>query len=107
MHAVRLASGVWVGNVHAQAHEIAWAQADLNESAATLLRWSSGSPAVLGGDLNLRKPVVPGFTSAGGHVLDHVFVRGLEVVARARKLERGGLSDHVPVVAELNAGPAG
>ena len=107
MHAVRLASGVWVGNVHAQAHEIAWAQDDLNESAATLLRFSSGGPAVLGGDLNLRKPVVPGFTSAGGHVLDHVFVRGLEVVARARKLERGGLSDHVPVVAELNAGPSG
>ncbi len=102
MHAVRLAGGVWVGNVHAQAHRPEWAQADLDECSATLQRWSGGEPAALGGDLNLRKPVVPGFQSAGGHVLDHVFVRGLDVVERARKLERGGLSDHVPVVATVD-----
>jgi endonuclease/exonuclease/phosphatase family metal-dependent hydrolase len=101
MHAVRLASGVWVGNVHAQAHRVDWAQADLDESAAALLRWADGSPAILGGDLNTREPVVPGFAHAGGHVLDHVFVRGLEVVQPGHTLKRGTLSDHRPVLAEL------
>ncbi len=101
MHAVRLVSGVWIGNVHAQAHRIKWAQADIDETAATLLCRCGDEPAALGGDLNLRKPVVSGFASAGGHVLDHVFVRGLDVAERARTLERGGLSDHMPVVATL------
>lgn len=103
LHAVRLQSGVWVGNVHAQAHRTEWAQADLDRSSAALLRWSAGEPAVLAGDLNLKRPVVPGFQHAGGHVLDHVFVHGLDVVERARTLERGGLSDHVPVFAKLGA----
>lgn len=101
MHSVRLASGVWVGNVHAQAHRARWAQADLDESAGALMRWSKGEPAVLGGDLNIRGPVVPGFEHAGGHVLDHVFARGLRVAEPARTLERGNLSDHVPVLAAL------
>jgi endonuclease/exonuclease/phosphatase family metal-dependent hydrolase len=104
LHAVQLASGVWVGNVHAQAHRLEWAQADLDLCSATLLRWADHGPAVLGGDLNLKRPVVPGFTSAGGHVLDHLFVHDVEVVQRARTLERGGLSDHVPVMARLRTG---
>ena len=53
------------------------------------------------GDLNTREPRVPGFAHAGGHVLDHVFVRGLEVAVPAVTLERGGLSDHVPVLATV------
>ena len=101
MHAVRLESGVWVGNVHAMAHRVEWAQSDLNESTAALDRWSAGAPAVLGGDFNTREPVVPGFQSAGGHVLDHVFVRGLTVVEQGHTIKRGTLSDHRPVVAAL------
>lgn len=101
MHAVRLAGGSWVGNVHAQAHRVEWAQADLDESAAALLRWGGAAPSVLGGDLNTREPVVPGFTDAGGHVLDHVFVRGLDVVEPGHTLKRGTLSDHRPVLAVL------
>lgn len=97
MHAVRLPGGIWAGNVHAQAHRVEWARADLNRSAAALMRWSSGEPALLGGDLNTREPVVPGFTSAGGDVLDHVFVRGLDVVEPGHRVRRGTLSDHVPV----------
>src|SRR5436190_1199730 len=31
MHAVRLASGAWVGNLHAMAHRVEWAQSDLHE----------------------------------------------------------------------------
>src|SRR5262249_46316849 len=54
MHAVHLASGIWAGNVHAQARRVEWAQADLDQSAAVLLRWADGSPAILGGDLNTR-----------------------------------------------------
>ena len=101
MHAVHLESGVWVGNVHAMAHRVEWAQSDLNESTAALDRWSAGAPAVLGGDFNTREPVVPGFQSAGGHVLDHVFFRGLTVAEPAHTIKRGKLSDHRPVVAAL------
>ncbi len=101
MHAVSLPCGIWAGNVHAQAHRTEWAQADLDQSATTLLRWSCGGPAVLGGDFNTRTPALPGFESAGGHVLDHVFVHGLEACGPARVLDRGGLSDHVPVLTEI------
>ena len=103
LHAVRRADGVWLANVHASAHEVARAQADLERAAAALRRWAGDEPIVFGGDLNTRTPAVPGFAHAGGHVLDHVFVRGLEVAAPAITLERHGLSDHVPVLATVRA----
>ncbi len=101
LQAVRRADGVWLANVHGSAHDVARAQADLERAGEALRRWAGDEPIVFGGDLNTKTPVVPGFTHAGGHVLDHVFVRGLDVAAPVATLERHGLSDHVPVLATL------
>jgi endonuclease/exonuclease/phosphatase family metal-dependent hydrolase len=47
-------------------------------------------------------PVVEGFADVGGHRIDRFFVRGgLEVAVAPRTLERGGLSDHAPVLIEV------
>ena len=107
MHAVRLGDGVWTGNLHASAHVEARAVADLARAGATLDRWSAGGPAVLGGDTNVRGPQVPGYGNCGGHVLDHVFARGITCAGPAVTLTRhdaaldANLSDHRPVLAEV------
>jgi endonuclease/exonuclease/phosphatase family metal-dependent hydrolase len=101
VHGVRLARGWWVGNLHATAHSEARAQADLDLAVRTATEWSAGAPVVLGGDLNLRAPVVPGFTHAAGHSVDHLFVRLANVTAPGRTLDRGPLSDHLPLLAEV------
>ena len=51
--------------------------------------------------MNTHRPVAPGFVHAAGHDVDHVLVRGLEVAAPGRTLDRGTLSDHLPVLAEV------
>jgi endonuclease/exonuclease/phosphatase family metal-dependent hydrolase len=99
-HGVRLERGWWVCNLHAQAHSEERAQADVARAAATAIAWSLGAPTVLGGDLNTRHPVAPGFAAAAGDGVDHVLVRHLRGV-RSSTLDRGRLSDHVPVLAEL------
>ncbi len=104
VHAVRLApSGVWVANLHAQVHSEERARADLEHAAQAVTDWAGhDAPVILGGDLNVRRPLVPaGFTLAGGHVVDHVLVRGLRAAGEARVLERGTLSDHAPVMIEV------
>ncbi len=101
MHAVRL-PGCWVGNLHAQVHSEARAQADLRKAAAALLGWVGDElPAVLGGDTNTRRPNLPGFAIAGGHDVDFVTARGLARRGRVEVLDAGPLSDHKPVVVEL------
>ena len=71
------------------------------------LIWSAGGPAVLGGDTNVRGPQVPGYGNCGGHVLDHVFARGITCAGPAVTLTRhdaaldANLSDHRPVLADL------
>ena len=55
---------------------------------------------LFGGDLNLRRPAVPGMEWLGGNHVDHFYSSG----APARKvevLERGRLSDHPPVRVSL------
>jgi endonuclease/exonuclease/phosphatase (EEP) superfamily protein YafD len=107
MHAVRLGDGVWVGNLHASAHVEARAVADLERAGAALDRWSAGGPAILGGDTNVREPQVSGYADCGGHVLDHVFARGIACAGPAVTLPRhdaaldANLSDHRPVLATL------
>jgi endonuclease/exonuclease/phosphatase family metal-dependent hydrolase len=101
VHAVRLASGVWAGNLHAQVHSPARAEADIARAAAALRRWAGPVPTLLGGDFNVREPGAAGFTHAGGHNVDHVLVRGLEPAGPAITLRRGRLSDHRPVVVDL------
>ena len=101
VHAVRLADGTWVANLHAQVHDEAGAQADVARSAAAVLGWAGDAPAVLGGDLNTRRPVVPGLRLVAGHGVDHVAARGW-VASGPRELPaRGGLSDHAAVLVEL------
>jgi endonuclease/exonuclease/phosphatase family metal-dependent hydrolase len=101
VHGVALERGWWVCNLHAQAHSEARAQADIARAAAAAIQWSAGAPLVLGGDLNTHDPSAPGFTHAAGHSVDHVLVRTARVAAPGRTLERGLLSDHVPVLADV------
>jgi endonuclease/exonuclease/phosphatase family metal-dependent hydrolase len=101
VHGVYLERGWWVCNLHAQAHSEARAQADVALAAATASEWSAGAPVVLGGDLNTRHPIAPGFTHAAGDGVDHVLVRQLRAAGPARTLQRGQLSDHVPVLAHV------
>ena len=106
MHAV-CAGGVWVGNLHATAHDEARAQAELRRAADVLGRWPGGGLAVIGGDCNTRTPAFPGFQPCGGHVLDWVFASGLrcdgavEVPPRHDARVGANLSDHRPVIATL------
>jgi endonuclease/exonuclease/phosphatase family metal-dependent hydrolase len=97
LQAVRLAAGLWVGNLHATAHDDPAARRDLERARVHALAWAAGAPLILGGDLNLRQPSLPGLVQIGGHDVDHVFAAGLEGVGNADLLDRGRLSDHVPV----------
>jgi endonuclease/exonuclease/phosphatase family metal-dependent hydrolase len=101
-HAVRLADGTWLANLHAQVHSEARAQADLAAAARALDGWAGDAPAVLGGDTNTRRPTARGFAVIGGHDVDFVLARGLTARGPVRRLDHGHLSDHAPVVAELD-----
>lgn len=101
MHAVRLADGVWIANLHAQVRPELLARSDTARAASTALAWAGEAPLVLGGDFNLRDPLAAGLTRVAGHGVDHVMVRGLRRRGAADIPERGGLSDHAPVLVEL------
>lgn len=101
VHGVRLASGVWVSNVHAQVHSDERARADLRLAAERTVAWADGSPAILGGDANVPTPALEGFRYGGGHGVDHVLARGLTPRGAAVVLDREGLSDHAPVIIDL------
>jgi endonuclease/exonuclease/phosphatase family metal-dependent hydrolase len=100
-HAVLLDRGWWVCNLHAQAHSERRAQADIAQAGSWAFPSTQHAPGILGGDMNTHRPAVPGFALAASHDVDHVLVRGLEVAAPGRTLDRGPLSDHVPVLAEV------
>jgi endonuclease/exonuclease/phosphatase family metal-dependent hydrolase len=100
-HGVRLDDGRWVTNLHAQAHSEQRAQADVARAASSTILWSQGAPCILGGDMNTRRPVTPGFVSAAGHGVDHILIRQLEADGPGRTLDRGALSDHCPVLADV------
>ena len=103
VHAVRDGEGRWFANVHATVHHDARARRELSLARATALRWADGAPLVLGGDLNVRDPELPGFVHAAPtHGVDHVFAHGLRVAAPAELLDRGELSDHAPVRATFS-----
>ena len=98
-HAVRLADGTWVANLHAQVHSEARAQADIDRAAAAVLGWAgSGAAIALGGDFNVRAPVADGFEALGGHGVDHVLGRNLRALGPPAVPERGALSDHAAVI---------
>jgi endonuclease/exonuclease/phosphatase family metal-dependent hydrolase len=100
-HAVLLADGTWCANLHAQVHSPAWAQRDIERSAAALLAWSGGGPALLGGDCNVPEPSAPGFAWLGGHGVDHVLGHGVTAGGPVELPDRGALSDHAPVIVTL------
>jgi endonuclease/exonuclease/phosphatase family metal-dependent hydrolase len=95
-HGVRLASGVWVVNLHATAHSLRRAQADLDRAIDA---WGGANPLVLGGDLNLRDP--RGLERVASRDVDHVLVRGLVRAGAPEVLDRGTLSDHPPLAVSL------
>ncbi len=107
-HAVRLAGGAWVANLHAQVHSEADAQADLATAAAALDRWAGpGAPVILGGDTNTRRPRAGDLTVLGGEDVDFVLARGWHRDGPVTVLPRGRLSDHAPVTMGLDRGPRG
>jgi hypothetical protein len=88
-HAVLLDDG-WVVNLHASRRP-SWALRDTLRAVA----WAPRPLLVLGGDLNLTSPSLPGLRHVAGHDVDHLFSDGRPGVAEV--LERGRLSDHAPV----------
>jgi endonuclease/exonuclease/phosphatase family metal-dependent hydrolase len=101
VHAVRLDSGLWAANMHLTVDHRDREQADLRRALATVLEWSQGAPLVFGGDLNQRRPAVAGLEHVAGHVVDHLFVRGLRPVGPVERLDAGHLSDHVALAVDL------
>jgi endonuclease/exonuclease/phosphatase family metal-dependent hydrolase len=104
MHAVALGSELWIGNLHAQAHWARWADSDVAQAGATILSWSDGGPAILGGDFNDFRPQAEAFVHGGGHRVDHVLVHGLRTTGNVQVLAREPLSDHAPIVVEVGGG---
>ncbi|CAN5565756.1 hypothetical protein BH20ACT17_BH20ACT17_20360 [soil metagenome] len=102
-HAVALAGGPWCANLHAQAHSPQRARADIARAAAATLTWSEGGPAVLGGDFNVPRPQAPGFEWIGGHGVDHVVTHALHGGGETELPDRGGLSDHAPIIVSVLA----
>ncbi len=104
VHAVQIDGPLWVANLHATVHDDDAARRDGALAAATALGWAAGGAAIVGGDFNVRRLSLEGFTYAGGHDVDHVFLsEGLHSVGAAEVLERGRLSDHAPVVVDVES----
>ena len=103
VHGVQLASGVWLANLHATAHDTDAAWRDGRAAAAASQRWAAGNPLVLGGDFNLRQPAFDGMVRVASRDVDHLFVAGLQRDGGTDVLERGVLSDHPPLVASTTA----
>jgi endonuclease/exonuclease/phosphatase family metal-dependent hydrolase len=101
VHAVGLSSGAWVANVHCSGPEVD-ARRDAGRAGACAARWAAGEPLVIGGDFNVSAPSIPGFASAGGHGVDHFLVSEWRVASEVSVLNAGRLSDHKPLVLELD-----
>lgn len=103
VHAVELEDGTWVANLHASKQEPrARALADIAAAGAAVRAWAGDdAPLVLGGDLNVFDPEIPGLTHLSWNRVDHLFARGMERVGRGEVLDHAPLSDHAPVRAEI------
>lgn len=117
-------SALCVGNLHASAGLPEKATNELLEAAERASEWSAGAPLILGGDFNLRPRRQPApfevlrrdlglGEPTAPDAIDHLLVRGLEVLEAPRRLaaeerEVAGpdglslrLSDHAPVIARF------
>jgi endonuclease/exonuclease/phosphatase family metal-dependent hydrolase len=111
---VRLRDRSCLVNFHASARE-ALAEEELAVLWERAIVFSDGAPLVLGGDLNLRRPIAPfdDVAHVASRDVDHVFARGLVRCRPALRLDRQvalgartvDLSDHVPLMAELCTPP--
>ena len=102
-HGVQLAYGVWLVNIHATAHVPDRARRDVALAADRAQAWSHGLPLVFGGDFNLRAPKVEGLRSVADSDVDHILIgKRLQVVEPAQTLDRGTLSDHLPLAVTLD-----
>jgi endonuclease/exonuclease/phosphatase family metal-dependent hydrolase len=97
-HGVALAGGAWIANLHAQARSAQRAQSDIERAAAATQAWAGDALVLLGGDFNVRLPSAAGFARLGGHGVDHVLGRGYAAAGVPELPERGGLSDHAPLI---------
>jgi endonuclease/exonuclease/phosphatase (EEP) superfamily protein YafD len=97
LHAVRLADGGWIGNLHAGG-----TMDEVRLAARMMLAWAGGAPFVLGGDFNVHGLRLDGLVWVGGQEPDHIFARGFAAAAgEAEVPDRGRLSDHAPLLAAL------
>lgn len=107
LHGVRLENGLWICNLHLQgshSHLRPPNYAVETVKAGVLgMRWAGQhSPILLGGDFNVSRPPLIGYEHIPGHRgVDQLFVRNLRFTGKAQALERGMLSDHRPVRANL------
>ena len=97
----RTADGTCLANLHAQGRRDRWARADVERARRAALDYAGEAPLVLGGDLNVRDPHVPGLELVASHHVDHVLVRGLRATGPGETLRRGRLSDHAPLTVEV------
>jgi endonuclease/exonuclease/phosphatase (EEP) superfamily protein YafD len=101
MHAVRLASGTWAGNLHASKQEPrARTERDVATATGAITVWAGAAPVLLGGDFNMPMTDAGDLRHVAGGGVDHVLARGLTRV-RAERLDAGPLSDHAPIRVEL------
>jgi endonuclease/exonuclease/phosphatase family metal-dependent hydrolase len=104
VHAVLLHhAAAWMANLHGGGPS-----RDAQRAVDSAGRWAGDRPVVLGGDFNIRHYAPAGFEFAGGHSVDHIFVRGFMPPAPpgADVLDRGRLSDHAPVRVVVTRAPA-
>ena len=106
-HGVWLACGLWVTNLHATVHDAPAAARDIELAARMTRGWAAEArlPIVFGGDLNLRAVSVDGLSVVASSDVDHVLVGdGVTATGPSVVLERGTLSDHAPLVVEIEVG---
>ena len=102
-HGVQLAYGMWLVNLHASAHDTEHARRDVAIAAREARTWARGLPLVLGGDFNLGTPEAPGLRSVADRDVDHILIgEPLRVIGQAQTLDRGTLSDHLPLAVTLD-----
>jgi endonuclease/exonuclease/phosphatase family metal-dependent hydrolase len=119
----RTGSGLCIANLHATNDRPELAAEDVLRAAVAAVEWAVDSPLIFGGDLNLRPHETPAvfaelrdrfglIAPTGPRAIDHLLVRGLDVVGppeqwppERRELPVNGralrLSDHAPVEARF------
>jgi endonuclease/exonuclease/phosphatase family metal-dependent hydrolase len=105
-HGVQLGYGVWLANLHATAHAPERARRDVSFAARAARTWAGDLPLVFGGDFNLGIPDVEGLRSVADSDVDHILIGDrLRALGPAQTLDRGTLSDHLPLAVTLDVAP--